>query len=143
MVSLRFGSVLVVMTVFVALSAHAQSSWCRYKERRLQEIVEQHVEHMQGSDGPSFTADRFPSRVRVIYTGKRRPIPTARRDFIKSYFTQFVRQPQYAELFDDELLFLEGTVQHWLPVQRELVPKLMAEASAGGFVELFAVWLGA
>jgi hypothetical protein len=41
------------------------------------------------------------------------------------------------------MLFLEGAAEHWLPVQKKLLPFFEKEVKKGEEVTLYAEWVGA
>jgi len=50
--------------------------------------------------------------------------------------------PEEDSKFDVEFLFLESGVEHWLPVQSNVVPYLVKEVGKGESVHLLALWIG-
>lgn len=136
-----------ISIVFVLLAcyglANGQDTWDRHKTRTLSEIVQQHSdsETLKGSDA-FFTGDEFPSQVRVTYTGSSRKVSTARQDHIASWTKTTGRSPEIGKLFDTEMLFIEGSVEYWLPVQRQVIPYFSKELKKGERVTLYTVWIG-
>lgn len=64
----------------------------------------------------------FPSRVKVVYTGTQRPLLEDKRNLIVGWANQFAGMPEfYTGPYQTELLFTEGTDNHWLAVRKELL----------------------
>ena len=64
----------------------------------------------------------FPSRVKVIYSGTKRPIVEDRRHVIISWANKFAGNPEsYTLFYQTELLFTEGAEKYWLAVHKDLV----------------------
>ena len=140
----------VIVMVFALFASHApargQSSWDTYKPRKLQDIVKQHSDSklIEGENtNLIFTGDNFPSRVKVIYTGKTRKITEKRKEHIDGWVKSYGLKPEIAAMFETELLFIEDSVEYWLPVQKQVIPYFEKELKAGETVTLFTVWIGA
>ena len=123
--------------------AKGQDTWDRYKTRTLGEIVQQHsnTETLKGSDA-FFTGDEFPSQVRVTYTGSSRKMSPARLEHITRWIKTTGRSPEIGKVFQTELLFLEGSVEYWLPVQSQVIPFFAKELKKGDRVTLYTIWIG-
>lgn len=141
---LRSFPICLALTLFMCSGlANGQDTWARYKSRTLTEIVEQHSrgEILRGSDA-FFTGDEFPSKVRVTYTASSRRISSARQDHIAAWIKTTGRSRETGKLFDSELLFREGSVEYWLPVQSQVITHFSKELKKGDKVTLFAIWIG-
>jgi len=88
-----------------------------------------------------FRGNDHPSLVLVTYTGKKRAVGAWRSQFIRDYYEKALRLPLPTQ-FNDELLFLEDSVEYWLPVQSQVVPYFARELTPGDRVWLFIVWPG-
>ena len=103
---------------------------------------------MKFPDGTTavLTRDSFPSRVKVKYTGRSRPISPQRKELIWDWLgTIFGREKrdEYVKMWDTEFLFTENLVEYWLPVQSPLVQALQKELEKGDDVTLYLAWVGA
>jgi hypothetical protein len=64
----------------------------------------------------------FPSRVKVVYSGTKRPIIEDKRNVIISWANQFAGMPEfYTVPYQTELLFTEGAEKYWLAVHKDLL----------------------
>jgi len=117
----------------------AQFCWECYQPRTLRQLVDSAPE--PPDSGFVFRGNDRPSRVLVTYTGKKRAVGAWRSAFIRDYYEKALRQPLPTE-FKDELLFLEDSVEYWLPVQSQVLPYFAREVTPGDRVWLFIVWPG-
>lgn len=63
----------------------------------------------------------FPSRVKVVYSGKKRALLESKRSVIVSWANQFAGAPGfYTAPYQTELLFTEDGNNYWLAVRKEL-----------------------
>lgn len=82
----------------------------------------------------------FPSRVKVVYSGTKRPLIEDKRNVIVSWANQFAGVPEfYTVPYQTELLFTEGSKNYWLAVRKEL---LTQEWKQGETLELCVIKLG-
>ncbi len=82
----------------------------------------------------------FPSRVKVVYSGKKRPLVDDKRKVIVSWANQFAGAPEfYTAPYQTELLFTEGAENYWLAVRKEL---LEHDWKQGEALELCVIKLG-
>ena len=131
------GFVLLTNTGFI------QKDWDNYLVRTLKQVITQHEKLVLESNGYVFSADTFPSRVDVIYTGKVRKVSAERKKFIVEYFKSRGLEEDIPNLFESELLFKAESVEYWLPVQKQVVPYFSEELKERDKVNLFVIWIGA
>lgn len=82
----------------------------------------------------------FPSRVKVVYSGKKRTLLDSKREVIAAWANRFAGMPEfYTAPYQTELLFTEGDLIYWLAVRKEL---LAHEWKQGDALELCAIKLG-
>jgi hypothetical protein len=135
--------ILVVFLLVGCRFAYGQSSWDNYKPRTLNEIIKRHS-HPEAFKVDSFlTANTFPSQVKVTYTGTSRKIPVAKKAHISDWVKMFKADMGLVDLFETELLFIENSVEYWLPVQKQVIPYFEQELKKGETVTLFTIWIGA
>jgi hypothetical protein len=116
----------------------------RYRPRTLGEIIKAHSDsETLTRSNMILTGDTFPSRVKVVHTGSTRQITPARKQHLEMLVTSFGVDPKVISRYEKELLFVEGTEEHWLPVQKELIPFFEKELKKGEEVILYAEWVGA
>ncbi|HEU4509901.1 MAG TPA: hypothetical protein VFR78_16835 [Pyrinomonadaceae bacterium] len=102
-----------------------------YKPRTLRELT---------GAMPEPHGELFPSRVKVVYGGKQRPLIDDKRNVIVSWANQFAGMPEfYTAPYQTELLFTEGTENYWLAVRKELLER---EWKDGEAVELCIIKMG-
>jgi len=137
------------LTLFLMTNyALAQDSWEKYRPRTLDQIIQQHAPERLKAPGLEkaavsiISSDSFPSRVKVIYTGESRIVSAKRKELIVDWVKSFRHKPEIADLFESELLFKEGSVEYWLPVQKQVIPYFAQEVKKGGEVTLLLVWVG-
>jgi hypothetical protein len=64
----------------------------------------------------------FPSRVKVVYSGTKRPLVADKRNLILSWANQFAGSVEfYTVPYQTELLFTEGDKSYWLAVHKDLL----------------------
>ena len=82
----------------------------------------------------------FPSRVKVVYSGTKRPLVEDKRNLIASWANQFAGMPEfYTVPYQTELLFTEGVETYWLAVHKDL---LAQEWKPGEALELCVIKMG-
>lgn len=140
--AILLGALSVTLTTKIA----AQQQWETYQPRTLRQIIKEHVSEVADGRGRVIfllTAESFPSKVKAVYTGKSRAISSKRLELISEWAKARKVDKEIVELFKQELLFLEGSEEHWLPAQQSLIPYFRREIQTGESVELFVVWIGA
>lgn len=116
----------------------------RYVPRTLREIIDQHSNSKElGKSTIVLTGDTFPSKVKVTYSGISRPLPPERKKHLELLITSFNVDPSTIAKYETELLFKEGSQEHWVPVVKELVPFFEKELKKDDEVILYAEWVGA
>ena len=82
----------------------------------------------------------FPSRVKAVYGGTRRPLPEDKRNVIIGWANKFAGMPEfYTVPYQTELLFTEGSEKYWLAVHNDL---LATEWKQGESLDLCVIKLG-
>jgi len=154
MISIKSRNIIVKPTVIIcALTLNligtrisAQEQWDAYQSRTLGQIVKLHALELGESRAQVtflLTAESFPSKVRVVYTGKSREITPRRREVISEWAKARKVSKEVVDLFEHELLFVEGSKEYWIPVQEQLIPYLRRDVKTGETVELLVIWIGA
>jgi hypothetical protein len=112
----------------------------------LRQIIRDHSDTAilsKNEGGMILTGDTFSSRVKVIYTGESRKVSAAKKQHLNMLVTSFKADQKIIDQYDTEMLFLEGSDEHWLPVQKKLIPFFEKEVKKGEEVTLYAEWVGA
>jgi hypothetical protein len=130
----------LTLTMQFAL-AEEESTWDAYVPRTIGAVISQHESDAAKTDR-YFTSDSFPSRTQVMFLGKKRSLPKERALFLDQYF-KTVKQPEFRKLFKFEVLVREGSQEHWLPIQTDIISAFMDEVKPAGKVEVFVTWFGA
>jgi hypothetical protein len=141
---------LVLMTILLAGTGLAYGQgfdYDAYEPRTLAEMIKKYdgedLRDMgKAKDGSMIFGASFPSQVKVIYTGSSRKIPAERKSFIEAWVKTHEMPPEIAQLFETEHLFIENSVQYWLPVQKQVASYFDKELKKGEQVTLFAVITG-
>ena len=82
----------------------------------------------------------FPSRVKVVYSGKKRTLLESKREVVTAWANRFAGMPEfYTAPYQTELLFTDGDQSYWLAVRKEL---LVQDWKQGDAFELCAIKLG-
>jgi hypothetical protein len=134
------------MLTSASLLAQDQDGWDKYEPRTLSQIIRQHSKAVADEKARVqlfFTADVFPSRVRVTYVGEMRKISLTRKNFIAEWAKTRKVPQDLVGLFEEEVLFKEGQTEYWLPVQKQVIPYFKEELKAGEKVDLYLIWIGA
>jgi hypothetical protein len=140
-----FGASIFALGLF-QIACFGQENWDTYKSRTLMEIIENHKSDL-GNGGEQvsilLTGDSFPSRVSLRYTGKSRKVTRQRTEVISGWAKSQKVNAEIVALFERELLFIEGPVEYWIPVQKQLIPYFQREVKEGEVINLFVIWIGA
>ena len=82
----------------------------------------------------------FPSRVKVVYSGTKRPLVEDKRNVIIGWANQFAGMPEfYTKPYQTELLFTEDNQNYWLAVHNDLLSR---EWKQGQTLELCVIKFG-
>ena len=115
-----------------------------YEPRTLAEVIRKYKDtiHDKMGNGSVIFGASFPSQVKVTYTGSSRIISAERKAFIEAWVKTRSLQPEIAVLFETEHLFIENSVEHWLPVQKQVASYFDGELKKGDQVTLFIIIAG-
>ena len=131
------------LTICALAQEKDEDPWAKYTPGKLSEIIKANTSpNMQNQGGVDFAVGSAPVRARVIYTGKSRPIPDDKRSLIKLWMQSNKYSEEIFKMFTEEFLFLEDSVEYWLPVQNVLASHFRKEMREGESVDLFAAWIG-
>jgi hypothetical protein len=135
------------MSALFVSSSYAQGfPWDDFKPRTLKEIVAIDAKEIKDSERENrviFHADMLLSVIRVKYTGKSRPIPDVKKDFLKKWAQTFTRNAdEYAAHYEKDMLFTEDEVEYWLPVQKKVIPYFLKELKESEEVDIYIVRAG-
>jgi hypothetical protein len=143
--------IIFVVAALVCLLPQSASSqdedrWKKYESRTLQSILDSEAEGLDASGANVYlSADSFPSRVKLAYLEKSRPLPDEKKRLLEEWARMWKgRVPaDTAEVFQTEVLFGEGSQEHWIAVQKKLLSPLAKEAKAGQVMTTYLMLMGA
>ena len=122
-----------------------------YTLRTLREIAElgstiaaERDDEMKGDATTLTHGDLLPSRVRVVYKGSMRPTTKVKKEVISYWSNKYAGAPQhYIVAYTHEALFGEAGRNHWLVVNKRIVPRLKREFKKGQAVDVHLIRMGA
>ncbi len=117
-----------------------------YIPRTMREVIKAHSDPqvLSKNEGSMIlTGDTFSSRVRVTYTGSLRKVTAAKKQHLDMLVTSFNVNQSVIDQYDNEMLFMEGSDEHWLPVPKKLIPFLEKEVRKGEEIIIYTEWVGA
>ncbi len=141
---------LACISVFaVAMYAWGQSvdPWEKYERRTLQSIIEMFPDRPEKFPDPTKNQIVLPgisltSKVKLVYLAKSRPLSDNRKELM-TYWIKSVGLPATkVDLFLTEVLFREGTDEHWIAVQKPLLTALPKEVKKGQSFDGYVVFMG-
>jgi hypothetical protein len=135
----------ICCVLFISVCAMGQDGWGNYQPRTLNQIIKQHAGLVIFERPPAqliFNGDPLPSKVKVTYTAKVRKITPTRKAFILDWCKSQRLSEESGAVFEEELLFKEGDVEYWLPVQKQVIPHFKEELKPGEEVKLYVIWIG-
>lgn len=114
-----------------------------YQPRKLSQIIEQNSQRLadlKAGTAEILNADGLPSRVTVTYKGKSRKTDSTRKAFVSLWSEAM--SVDITGLFEDDFLFVEDSVEFWILVHKNLVPRF-EKLKKGERVDLLLLWIGA
>ena len=129
---------LVVLTV----GPRAQSDWHTYPARSIDELVRAHSGEASRKADLIVSADPFPSKTLVTYTGRHRPVGEYAKYFIGLWGQTRNLPPENAALLQEEYLFREKCKEYWMPVHKLLAPHFERELKEGDEITVYYFFLG-
>jgi hypothetical protein len=142
-------SLVCIFASAVAIYAWGQSEghWENYKRRTLQSIIEmfpdEHEEFLDSSKNQVLLpGETFPSKVKLAYLAKSRPLPANKKELLTLWTTSKGRPATTVDLFPTEVLFREGTDEHWIAVQKPLLATLPREVKRGQSFDSYVIFIG-
>jgi hypothetical protein len=148
---MRFKTLTLLLLIPLILAARASAraqgfDYDAYEPRTLADMIAKYDykenDDPKMKDGSVIFGASFPSRVKVTYTGDSRRIPEARRQFMGDWVKTHGMDARVGELFESEWKFVEGVVEYWLPVQKQVASYFDKELKKGEAVNLYAVIAG-
>lgn len=126
----------------------AQDSWDRYKPTEIKDLVAE-IESVkppakfeERSVFNNALAMNFPNRIKLEYTGETRDLSEDAETMFKSWVSVLGRKEEDFIIFEREMLFKDGDIKYWMPVQSALIPYFQDEITKGNPVTLYVMLLG-
>lgn len=137
----------LALSCLLAVSAFPQENvddpWAKYTPGKLSKITQAEAfQNMQEMGGVTLGIPATPIRARVTYMGKLRPISDDTRSLVMLWMQSNRYSEEIFNMYSREGLFVEDSVEYWLPVQSTLLPHMDEELKEGDSVDLFVVWIG-
>ena len=149
---MKLSTALAAFALLAACAAHARAQefpWQEYRTRTFAEIIKGNDKDAANADARNevkaavlFSADPQYSQVRVTYTGTTRKLAGARRTHVDEWAATFGLKPEVAALYESEMLVLECSAEHWVPVQKQVMAHFEKELKKGDPVTLYAMFGG-
>jgi hypothetical protein len=150
---LKLEAALFALFLLLACGAPARAQqefpWEEYKARTFAEVVRRNNEELAAANARNdnkvaviISADPLYSQVRVTYTGTTRKVAGERKAHLEDWAKSFSVKPEVLALFDTEMLFLECSSEHWVPVQKQVMRHFEKELKKGDPVTLYTMFAG-
>jgi hypothetical protein len=138
-----FGA-LVLAFILLTIVVNAQSDWDTYPSRGIAELIEQEQQlvHKSPKSDMVISAQPFPSKTVVTYTGAKRDIDDLGRFFIKMWAESRGLPAANADMLMEEVLLKEKDKSYWVPVIKTLTPFLQKELQPGDEIAIYYFYLG-
>ena len=136
--------VIVTLIVVSATWVQAQSDWDKYPMRGISELIQQEqtlVDTTPKSD-MFISAQPFPSKTVVTYTGVKRPIDELSKSVIKLWTETKGLPAKNAEQLAEEYLFKEKENEYWIPVLKSITPYFEKELKANDEIMIYYFYIG-
>jgi hypothetical protein len=142
-----------LLVMWVISQVLAQEGWDKYKHRTLKEITTVLAEasfkdpdvlitnHKGGSI--ILSRDTFPSQVKVLYRESSRKVSDKKKEVIAAWLRVYGTPQEHLNLVEAEYLFMEDSIEYWLPVQKQVASHFEKELQKGDRVNLYVAWVGA
>lgn len=132
----------VVCHCAISVSATAQSDFHTYPSRTIAEIIQQHSKEDINKPDLIVSADPFPSKTRLTYTGEHRPLDQFKKDFILLWSQTRNLPPERAGMLVEEYRFKEKDREYWIPVLKHLPPLFQEDLKPGVDITVYYFFLG-
>jgi hypothetical protein len=128
-----------------------QSKWDKYQPRTIRSVMDANQASLAEFDSDTgdnnkkmvLSANSFPSRVTLIFTGKSRPLQGKRVELLENWKKMLKITDDLAGVFSTEMLFRESDKEYWIAVQKPLLDPLPKEVFIGKPFTAYIVWMGA
>ena len=132
----------LLFILFLSLNLFAQTNFHLYPIRSIAEVIALNPAEQSEKADIVISANPFPSKTSVIYTGKSRPVGEDTKNFISLWVETRNVPPENAKMLVEEFLFIENGKEYWMPVHIKTAPKLKNELKAGDDIIIYYFFLG-
>lgn len=139
---LKYSICVTLFVVAVSVGSSAQSDWHTYPVRSMAEIVRAHEGDAANKAELIVSADPFPSKTDVTYTGKRRPVNEYTKFFIGVWAETRNLPAQNTAMLAEEYLFKANDREYWMPVDKRLVPYFEKDLKEGDTITIYYFFIG-
>jgi hypothetical protein len=133
------------LILMLSSTAFAQGfPWEIFKARTLKEVISITTKAVKPDDSMFLANNQLESKVEVTFTGQSRPIIESRKSFIRVWVGMLRSdQKDYAELYEREYLYKEGSDEYWLATSRPITKYFDKELKPGDKMTLYLISIGA
>jgi len=135
---------LVLIALISVWYVPGQDDWHTYPFRDLATVIagEQSRYDKTPKADMVVSAKPFPSKTRVIYTGKKRAVGEIGRSYMRIWAESRNVPAGNVELLSEEFLFLEQDKEYWLPVHKSSSQAITRDLKPGDEIIIYYFYLG-
>ena len=140
--------VLFLTTATLSFCASAQFNRNSYEPARFDSLLITYAHLLEKEPRPSGEVDirvtklNRKYRVTVVYLDSVRQMDVPTTETVHAWLTQTVQRPELKDLMIHEILVLEDSRSHWVPIQEPLLADLREEVAEQGRVDLYVSLVG-
>ena len=140
----RFALILLTSAVVLlpASASVVQDPFAKYAPTTLAARFTAEAEAVGTRADLVFSGAGVPSRARVEFLGKSRPLSASKRDFCEKAFQTLGFDKKLNEVLSDEWQFRENGREYWLTVQKQVAEYFPKELTPGDEIDVYFVGLG-
>jgi hypothetical protein len=133
---------LFFITALCCVAVNAQSDWNTYQVRTITSLVTQHdIPKSQKAD-MVISANPFPSKTKVVFTGRHRPIDVYSKNILKLWAETKNVTAQNLERLKEEISVVENGREFWMPVDSKITPDLLSVLRPNDEVQIYYFFIG-
>ncbi len=134
----------IALLLFLACCVIGQDDWHKYPFRDLATVIagEQALYNVAAKADMVISAQPFPSKTRVTFTGKKRAVSEYGKSYIKIWNESRGMPASNANLLLEEFLFLERGTEHWMPVVKGTAQSIEKNLRPGEEIIIYYFYLG-
>lgn len=134
---------IIATTVSTPLFAKLEG-WEDYHDRSLGKVLESnyHPDWKNKKHLIYISVDLFPTRAKVKYLGQSRLVSSLRKELIKKWLQSTNKDEKILKIYRNEYLFMDGSTEYWIPVQKIWEDPFKKEIKDGDEVFIYVVFCG-